>query len=212
MSLYNLTGSEVFAILKFLSVSSIPPSIESFENLEFLFVDNKEVVEIPAIFLNMVKLRHVHFSGGAQFNESLRIQETQDENFLLDNLQYLSSIFINDENDEKILRFLPRLRTLKCRITVFWDLSENRYRYPAFGFLNHLESLSVSFRLSYVSDYISREVIDLQRNLRKLTLRNFDLSWKQMNIIGMLPELQVLKLRDDTIKGKRWDTWEDEFQ
>ncbi|KAL2532898.1 Disease resistance RPP8-like protein 3 [Abeliophyllum distichum] len=212
MSLYNITGSEVFAILKFLSVSSIPPSIESFENLEFLFVDNKEVVEIPAIFLNMVKLRHVHFSGGAQFNESLRIQETQDENFLLNNLQYLSSIFINDENDEKILRFLPRLRTLKCRITVFWDSSVNHYRYPAFGFLNHLESLSVSFHLSYVSDDISREVIDLQRNLRKLTLRNFDLSWKQMNIIGMLPELQVLKLRDDTIKGKRWDTWKDEFQ
>ncbi|KAL2532899.1 Disease resistance protein RPP13 [Abeliophyllum distichum] len=212
MSLYNLTGSEALAVLRFLSISSIPSLIKSFENLEFLFVDNKEVVEIPAIFLNMVKLRHVHFSGGAQFNESLRIQETQDENFLLNNLQYLSSIFINDENDEKILRFLPRIRTLKCRITLFWDSSENCYRYPAFGFLNHLESLSVSFRPSYVSDDISREVIDLQRNLRKLTLRNFDLSWKQMNIIGMLPELQVLKLRDDTIEGKKWDTGEDEFQ
>ncbi|KAL2532932.1 Disease resistance protein RPP13 [Abeliophyllum distichum] len=212
MSLYNLTGSEALTVLRFLSISSIPSLIKSFENLEFLFVDNKEVVEIPAIFLNMVKLRHVHFSGGAQFNESLRIQETQDENFLLNNLQYLSSIFINDENDEKILRFLPRIRTLKCRITLFWDSSENCYRYPAFGFLNHLESLSVSFRPSYVSDDISREVIDLQRNLRKLTLRNFDLSWKQMNIIGMLPELQVLKLRDDTIEGKKWDTGEDEFQ
>ncbi|KAL2553328.1 Disease resistance protein RPP13 [Forsythia ovata] len=212
MSLYNLTGSEVLAVLRFLSVSSIPSSIESFVNLEFLFVDNKEVVEIPAIFLNMVKLRHVHFSGGAQFNESLRIQETQDENFLLNNLQYLSSIFINDENDEKILRLLPCLRTLKCRIIVFWDSSENRYRYPAFGFLNRLESLSISFRQSYVSDDINHEVINLQQNLRKLTLRNFDLSWKQMNIIGMLPELQVLKLHNDTIEGKMWDTREGEFQ
>ncbi|KAL2532941.1 Disease resistance RPP8-like protein 3 [Abeliophyllum distichum] len=212
MSLYNLTGSELFAILKFLSVSSIPSSIGSFENLEFLFVDNKEVVEIPAIFLNMVKLRHVHFSGGAQFSESLRIQATKDENFQMNNLQKLSSIFINDENDEKPLRFLPCLRTLKCRITVFWDSFENRYRYPTLDFIDHLESLSVSFRPSYVSDDISREVINLHWSLKKLTLRNFDLSWKQMNIIGMLPKLQVLKLRDDTIEGKKWDTREDEFQ
>ncbi|KAL2553273.1 putative late blight resistance protein-like protein R1A-3 [Forsythia ovata] len=212
MSLYNLTGTEVFAVLRFLSVSSIPSSIASFTNLEFLFVDNKEVVEIPAIFSNMVKLRHVRFSGGAQFSESLRIQATKDENFQMHCLQTLSSIFINDENDEKTLRFLPNLRTLKCRITVFWDSSENRYRYPAFSFLDRLESLSASFRPSYVSDDISREVIDLQRHLRKLTLRNFDLSWKQMNIIGMLPKLEVLKLRDDTIEGKKWDTREDEFQ
>ncbi|KAL2553357.1 Disease resistance RPP8-like protein 3 [Forsythia ovata] len=208
MSLYNLTGSEVLAVLKYLSVSSIPSSIESFENLEFLFVDNKEVVEIPAIFLNMVKLRHVHFSGGAQFSESLRIQATKDENFQMNNLQNLSSIFINDENDEKTLRFFPCLLTLKCKITVFWDSFGNRYRYPDFGFLNHLESLNVSFRPSYVSDDISREVIYLHRSLKKLTLRNFDLSWNQMNIIEMLPNLQVLKLRDDTIEGKKWDTWE----
>ncbi|KAL2532942.1 Disease resistance RPP8-like protein 3 [Abeliophyllum distichum] len=211
MNLYNLTGSEVLAILRFLSVSSIPLSIESFENLEFLFVDNKEVVEIPAIFLNMVKLRHVHFSGGAQFSESLRIQATKSENFQMNNIQNLSSIFINDENDEKTLRFLPCLRTLKCRITVFWDSSESCYRYPAFGFLDRLESLSVSFLPSYVSDDIIHEVINLHRNLRKLTLRNIDLSWKQMYIIGTLPNLQVLKLRDDTIEGKKWDTREDEF-
>ncbi|KAL2456453.1 Disease resistance RPP8-like protein 3 [Abeliophyllum distichum] len=211
MNLYNLSESEVLTVLRFLSVSSIPSSIESFENLEFLFVDNKEVVEIPAIFLNMVKLRHVHFSGGAQFSESLRIQATKDENFQMNNLQNLSSIFINDENDEKTLGFFPCLLTLKCRITVFWDSFENRYHYPTLDFIESLESLSVSFRPSYVSDDISREVIDLQRNLRKLTLRNFDLSWKQMNIIGMLSELQVLKLRDDTIEGKEWHAEEGKF-
>ncbi|KAL2553321.1 putative late blight resistance protein-like protein R1C-3 [Forsythia ovata] len=126
------------------------------------------------------------------------------ENFQMNYIQNLSSIFINHENDEKVLRLLPYLRTLKCRIT-------NCYRYPAFGFLNRFESLNVSFHPSYVSNDISREVIDLHWNLRKPTLRNFDLSWKQMNIIGMLPNLEVLKLRDDTIEGKMWDTREGEF-
>ncbi|KAL2532922.1 putative disease resistance protein [Abeliophyllum distichum] len=150
MSLYNLTGSEVLAVLRFLLVSSIPSSIESIENLEFLFVDNKEVVEIPA--------------------------------FSKYELQY----------------FGIHLRTA----TAIQD----------FGFLNHLESLSVSFRSSYVSDDISREVIYLYQSLKKLTLRNFDLSLNQMNIIGMLSNLEVLKLRDDTIEGKKWDTWEYGFQ
>ncbi|KAL2533017.1 NB-ARC domain-containing protein [Abeliophyllum distichum] len=67
-------------------------------------------------------------------------------------------------------------------------------------------------KLSYVSDDASPDLTSLPLNLRKLTLRNFDLSWMQMNIIGELPKLEVLKLRDVTIEGKRWDASEGEFQ
>ncbi|XP_022841555.1 putative late blight resistance protein homolog R1A-3 [Olea europaea var. sylvestris] len=211
LSLYNLSGSEVLAFLRFLAVSSVPSSIEIFKNLEFLFVDNKEVVEIPVILLNMVKLRRVHFSGGAQFSESWR-QATHDESFQISNLQNLSSIFIYDENDEKILRSFPHLRILKCKYTTFWDSTVNCYRYPALNNLYQLESLNISFRPSYESDDISPELINLPSNLKKLTLRNFDLSRMHMKIIGELPYLEVLKLRDNTIGGKGWDTNEGEFR
>ncbi|XP_022841561.1 putative late blight resistance protein homolog R1B-14 isoform X2 [Olea europaea var. sylvestris] len=203
LRLYNLSGSEVLASLRFLAVSSIPSSVEIFKNLEFLLVDNKEVVEIPVILLNMVKSRCVHFSGGAQFSESWR-QATHDESFQMKTLQNLSFIFIYDENDEKILRSFPRLRMLKCKYTVFWDSSKNRYRYPALHYLSQLEYLNISFRSSYESDGITPGLISLPSSLRKLTLCNFDLSRMHMEIIGKLPRLEVLKLRDDTIQGKRW--------
>ncbi|KAL2553369.1 putative late blight resistance protein-like protein R1A-3 [Forsythia ovata] len=65
-----------------------------------------------------------------------------------------------------------------------------------------LASLNISFDPSYVSEDASPDLTSLPLNLRKLTLRNFDLSWKQMKIIGELPKLEVLKLRDVTIEGK----------
>ncbi|KAL2532983.1 Disease resistance RPP8-like protein 3 [Abeliophyllum distichum] len=212
LRMYNPTGIEVLVLLKFLAVSSIPSSIEKFENLEVLFVDNKEVVEISEILFNMTKLRHVHFTGGAQFAESWCVRAAEHESFQINNLQNVSSIFIHDENAEKILKCSPHLRRLKCKLTVFWDSSDNNYRYPALNFLNQLESLNIYFHPSYVSDDASPDLTSLPLNLRKLTLRNFDLSWKQMKIIGELPKLEVLKLRDVTIEGKRWVTSEGEFQ
>ncbi|CAA2980989.1 late blight resistance homolog R1A-3 [Olea europaea subsp. europaea] len=213
LRMHNPTGVEVSLLLKFLAVSSIPSSsIEIFENLNFLFVDNKEVDEIPEILFKMVKLRHVHFSGGAKFSESWRKRAAMGDSFQINNLENISSIFINDENDEKILKCSPHLRRLKCRCTFFWDSTENNYRYPSFNFLNQLESLNISFRPSYISDDAIPDLTNLPLNLKKLTLRNFDLSWKQMKIIEELTYLEVLKLRDDIFEGKQWNTSEGGFQ
>ncbi|KAL2532931.1 Disease resistance protein RPP13 [Abeliophyllum distichum] len=211
-TLYNPTRMEALLLLRFLTVSSITSSIEILENLEFLFVENREVVEIPENLFKMVKLRHVHFRGGAQFSKSWSMRATKDEMFHGSNLQKVSSISIYDESDEKILRYSPSLRRLKCRVAVFWDSSEKNYRYPAFNFLNQLESLSVSFRRSYVIEDPNPDLTNLPLNLRRLTLRNFNLSWKQMKIIEELPKLEVLKLRNGTIEEKQWDTSEGEFK
>ncbi|KAL2532889.1 Disease resistance protein RPP13 [Abeliophyllum distichum] len=205
---YNPIGIESLVQLRLLAISSIPSSIEIFVNLEFLFVDNKQVVQIPDILLNMSKLRLLHFRGGAKFSESF-LRASMDESFQKNNLETVSFLFIYYENNEKFLRCSPHLRRLKCRLTVFWDSFKKDYRYPTFNFFNHLESLSVSFHLSY---NIRRDLTTFPSNLRKLTLRYFDLSWKQMRIIGRLPNLQVLKLEDGDLGGKQWDTDEGEFQ
>ncbi|KAL2532914.1 NB-ARC domain-containing protein [Abeliophyllum distichum] len=196
--LYDPTRMEALLLLRFLTISSITSSIEILENLEFLFVENRELVEIPENLFKMVKLRHVHFRGGAQFSKSWSMRATKDEIFHGSNLQKVSSISIYDESEEKILTYSPSLRRLKCRVVVFWNSSENNYRYLAFNFLNQLESLSVSFRRSYVIEDCSPDLTNLPLNLRRLTLRNFNLSWKQMKIIGELPKLEVLKLRNGT--------------
>ncbi|CAI9781008.1 unnamed protein product [Fraxinus pennsylvanica] len=72
----------------------------------------------------------VLLSGGAKFSESWRMRAAMNERFQENNLENFSSIFISDENDEKILKCSPHLRRLTCKITFFWDSSENNYRYP----------------------------------------------------------------------------------
>ncbi|KAL2553325.1 putative late blight resistance protein-like protein R1A-6 [Forsythia ovata] len=157
----------------------------------------------------MSKLRLLHFRGGAKFSESFCLRASKDESFQKNNLETVSFLFIYNENNEKFLRCSPHLRRLKCRLTVFWDSYKKDYCYPTFNFFNLLESLSVSFHLSY---NVRRDLTSFPSNLRKLTLRYFDLSWKQMRIIGRLPNLQVLKLEDGDLGGKQWDTDEGEFQ
>ncbi|CAA3007970.1 late blight resistance homolog R1A-3 [Olea europaea subsp. europaea] len=207
---YNST--EHLVLLRFLAVTSIPPSIERFENLEFLFVGNSETVEIPENLFNMVMLRHAYFNGGAQFSKSWRQRAANGETFPESSLQRISSISIDDENDEKILRYSPNLRKLKCKFAVFFDSSENNYRYPILNFLGQLESLNIFFCRSYLIDDLNPDLTNLPSNLRRLTLSNFNLSLEQMKIIGNLLELEVLKLRDGTIEEERWDTSEGEFK
>ncbi|XP_022841565.1 putative late blight resistance protein homolog R1A-3 [Olea europaea var. sylvestris] len=209
---YNSTQAEDLFLLRFLAVSSIPSSVERFENLEFLFVNNRKVVEIPENLFNMVKLRNVYFSSGAQFSKSWRKRAAEGERFLTSGLQRVSYVSIHDENDEKILRYSPNLRRLKCRFAIFFDSSENNYRYPILNFLGQLESLSISFRSSYVTDDPNLNLTNLPLNLRRLTLSNFNSSSKQIEIIGKLPELEVLKLRNGTSEEKRWDINEGEFE
>ncbi|KAL2507986.1 putative late blight resistance protein-like protein R1A-6 [Forsythia ovata] len=200
--------------LRYMAVPCILPSIESLEKLEFLYVDNKEPAEIPDVFLDMANLRHLYFSGSAEFSESFRLRAAKDKNLPTNNLQSVSFLFISDEKDEKILRCSPHLSRLKCKFTVFWDSSKNTFRHPAFDFLNQLESLSLSFQRRYVSPvYQGRHsFISFPLNLKKLTLRNFDLIWEEMTVIGRLTNLEVLKLQHGSIEKQQWNPSEDEFQ
>ncbi|KAL2486098.1 putative disease resistance protein [Abeliophyllum distichum] len=199
--------------LRYMAVPCILPSIERLEKLEFLYVDNKEPEEIPDVFLDMVNLRHLYFSGSAEFSESCRLRAAKDKNLPINNIQSVSFLFISDEKDEKILKRSPHLYRLKCKFTVFWDSSENTFRHPVFDFLDQLESLSLSFQRRYVSPvYQGYSFTSFPLNLKKLTLRNFDLIWKEMTVIGRLTNLEVLKLHHGSIEKQQWNTSEDEFQ
>ncbi|KAL2493286.1 NB-ARC domain-containing protein [Abeliophyllum distichum] len=70
-----------------------------------------------------------------------------------------------------------------------------------------LESLRVTFHPYYVIQSIS-----LPLNIRKLTLLCFRMSWKQVKIIGRLPNLVVLKLRVGGFEGRQWNTTKGGFQ
>lgn len=78
--------------------------------------------------------------------------------------------------------------------------------------LNKLESLTFTFQqVPELGDYINN--LTLPSSLKRLTLWNCYLQWEDMTLIGSLPSLEVLKLKDDSwsLMGSDWGPIEGEF-
>ncbi|KAL2531445.1 Disease resistance protein RPP13 [Abeliophyllum distichum] len=197
---YNrvVIGIEHLVHLRYLTISGILPPMESFHRLECLVVRSLKEVEIPDILLNLLSLRHMHFLGGGYFSASCLHQAINNESFQIkNNLQSIFMIRISDETYLKILRCSPNLRRLKVRIR-----SSPNY---SFDFLNQLKSLKIE------SDHLSSNLFSLPLNLKQLTLTYAHMSPEQMEIIGKLKYLEVLKLQNVCFGGNQWDTSEGGF-
>ncbi|KAL2551431.1 putative late blight resistance protein-like protein R1B-13 [Forsythia ovata] len=190
-------GIEHLVHLRYLTIAGILPPMESFHRLVCLVVYNPDEVEIPDILLNILSLRHMHFLRGGYFSASCLQQATNNESFLINNnLHSISVIRISDETDLKILRCSPNLRRLKVLV------GSSNY---SFGFLNQLESLKLE------SYNISSSLFSLPLNLKQLTLDGVQISREQMEIIGKLEYLEVLKLQNVGFEGNQWGTSEGGF-
>ncbi|KAL2506301.1 NB-ARC domain-containing protein [Abeliophyllum distichum] len=196
------TKIEKLDLLRFFRAFSMPSSIRLCANLEYLFMDTFKDGHLENI-IKMEKLRHAHFKGEVVWEK----REIMHESFQKNNLEALSTVCIEDENDMKFLRCLPFLRRLKCKFSLEYNPSKPYY-YPILNFLDHLESLSILFWV----DGPPSNLISLPLNLRKLTLKNFNLYSKEMKMIGELPKLEVLKLEICRIEDYQWNPNEDEFQ
>ncbi|KAL2531451.1 Disease resistance protein RPP13 [Abeliophyllum distichum] len=194
----DVNGIEHLVHLRYLKISRRLPPMESFHRLECLVVHSMYEIEIPDILLNMLSLRHMHFLGGGHFSATCLQQATNNESFQINNnLQSISVIRISDEKDLKILGCLPNLRRLKVSIRSSLKFS--------FNFLNQLESLKLE------SSVLSSSFISVPLNLKQLTLTDAYMSPEQMEIIGKLVYLEVLKLQNVVFKGEIWDTSEGGF-
>ncbi|KAL2551582.1 putative late blight resistance protein-like protein R1B-17 [Forsythia ovata] len=194
-------GFEHLIHLRYLAITievDILPSMESFHKLEYLYVDNTSAVEIPDVLLIMVSLRQMHFMGRAYISASLCRQATKDESFQINsNLHSISVLLIRSKKDVKVLKCFPNLRRLKVEFKSSFNYS--------FDLLNQLESLKFS---NYKR---CSNLINLPSNLKKLTLVGVHVSPEQMEIVGKLQYLEVLKLQEVDFEGEQWDTSEGEF-
>lgn len=92
------------------------------------------------------------------------------------------------------------------------DSSEEHCRYPTLELLHQLESVTIHFHKSNVSN-TSSQLLSFPSNIKKLTLHKFHLSWEEMMIIGTLQNLEILIFfKKEIIQRQRWDTCEGEFQ
>lgn len=54
--------------------------------------------------------------------------------------------------------------------------------------------------------------ISFPPNLKRLTLGYTYISWKEINIIGKLPNMEILKLKDFAFCGSKWEPMEVGFK
>ncbi|CAA2992527.1 late blight resistance homolog R1A-10 [Olea europaea subsp. europaea] len=188
-------GFKIMPDLRYLEFSELEPSIGKIHNLEYLCLHY--VNEVPTYLLNMPKLRHLRVNG--KYNSGARFTKNSDS-FRKNCLQTLGFVQIVDSEDKEILRCSPNLRTLKCE-------SPDHY-FPDLNFLSQLQSLTISRNL-VEGDY---SVVKFPMNIKKLSLFNIGLAWDKMSLIGILPNLEILKLEGRAFSEKNWDTKDDEFQ
>ncbi|KAI3745222.1 hypothetical protein L1987_58330 [Smallanthus sonchifolius] len=111
------------------------------------------------------------------------------------NLQTLSNVELG-EGVHNFQKCFPYIKELTC-ITYLDEEND-------FKSLTYLEKLSLNGCV--------KKHITFPTTLKTLTLRNCGLPWREMSIIQSLPNLHVLKLKENAFEGSCWNTYEQEFQ
>lgn len=174
--------------------SRFPSSFAKFWNLETLIVrifTSKPVI-LPSEIWEMRKLRHLRFNG---------YLPDPPASVVLENLQILKGIK-NIRCTDKFLRALPNL----AKLAIVCEDKKRGYCLNNLVRLHKLQSLNC-----IASSKISAGEIAFPRSLKKLCLSGLELPWEAMTIIGLLPNLEVLKLRRNAFTGPVWEPTEGEF-
>ncbi|KAI3451747.1 hypothetical protein Pfo_008412 [Paulownia fortunei] len=196
----ELVGIDHLVHLRYLSVNYMPKSIGNLVNLEFLLVKTRKAVYIPSVIVKMLKLRYLHLTTLAVFDEDCNTSQ-------INNLESFSNVSISKHKDEEMLKCSPHLRRLKCICEPLISEGNGAYHYPDRRFLTQLESLNFKF---HGGNKMAK--INFPWNIKKLTLSGLGLSWGKMSTIGRLPNLEVLKLGKNAIVRETWDTRDAELQ
>ncbi|XP_051126939.1 putative late blight resistance protein homolog R1B-16 isoform X2 [Andrographis paniculata] len=195
---HDYSGIQNLVHLRYMAINSIPSGLHLLMNLEFLTVNNRIILYTP--LLQMAKLRYLS-SESAFFPAEGRSTEESSK------LEFLSEILISKEEDEEMMKCFPLLRKLKCMYKMF-ERRNGEYAFLDLHFLDLLESLTVT-----VSRWDSGlSSISIPFSIKKLNLCNLQLPWESISIIGLLPNLVVLKLRYQAFQGEIWSTNDDEFK
>ncbi|KAM7497599.1 hypothetical protein LguiA_022013 [Lonicera macranthoides] len=188
------------------NVGNPPSSISSLRYLETLIVSSRSSVTLPRNTWKMVNLRHLCIKLGVNEVEKPSFEEVQD-NDVLENLQTLSFV-CPSRYCEDVLKRSPRLRKLGFCGPL---LSESRdLRFPML-YADRLETLKLFNTAYYREASSSCNSYMFPERLKRLTLINTALAWNEMWTLGMLPNLELLKLKLHACVGRLWETSDNGF-
>ncbi|KAL7099488.1 hypothetical protein ACP275_09G087100 [Erythranthe tilingii] len=160
----------------------------------------------------MTQLRHVLFPSGLEMPDPPL--GGQDGEFILGNLQTLSRIR-NFKCEEEVVKRIPNITKLKICYEgeKIGGYLSSYYCLNNLGRLGKLESFDCYFNNGYElnrNDMLQNFIIP--NSIKKLTLLGTYLKWEDMKTkIGWLPNLEVLKLGQDSFVGGEWETVEGHF-
>ncbi|XP_057780156.1 putative late blight resistance protein homolog R1B-16 [Salvia miltiorrhiza] len=188
----------------------LPSSISLLWNVQTLVMDgNIEEVVAPSEIWEMPQLRHLCFNR-------IRLPEPpasddDDDLLVLRNLQTLRTA-LDFNCSEEVCKRMPNIRKLGIFYDDFSGEGQNNswYCIDHVGYFAELESLSCCFhRVPDRDDLVQN--LKFPISLRKLILQDCELHWDDLSVIGSLPNLEVLKLKCQSVRGAKWETVEGEF-
>ncbi|KAL9170797.1 hypothetical protein ABFS82_04G169800 [Erythranthe guttata] len=190
-------------VCKSYSFRALPPSISWLWNLQTLIIRGKEYFTAPREIWMMLQLRHLEF-------DKIYLLEPPPSGDLQTTLPNLQTFFkiLNLELSEELCMTIPNVKKLKLK---YRDFSAEKYHLYNLDLLHKLESLSCFFQEAPKwGDLVQN--LKFPSSLKKLSLRNSNLRWEDLTVIGSLPHLEVLKLMGlNSIVGNEWNPVEGEF-
>ncbi|XP_051136421.1 late blight resistance protein R1-A-like isoform X2 [Andrographis paniculata] len=115
---------------------------------------------------------------------------------------------------EWAVKLVPNLKKLK----IFYQSGDiaktgwSEYMLTNLFLLSSLEKLNLHVEGPTSDTFpLQKSDISFPASLKELTLTSCRLPWHDLSVVGSLPKLQLLKLRDNACCGQRWTTNEGEF-
>lgn len=191
-------------------IKTIPAEFGNLWNVQTLIVETQQgTLDIKADIWNMTRLRHVCTNASATLPSTKRPKSSKDNlaNRCLQTLTAIAPEFCTAE----VFTRTPNLKKLGVRgkIDALLETSKDGSGFSLFsniGKLACLENLKLvndnrlnANRLHLPPAYIFPQM------LKKLTLVDTWFDWKDMSILGLLENLEVLKLKENAFRGQSWE-------
>ncbi|XP_073121142.1 putative late blight resistance protein homolog R1B-16 [Henckelia pumila] len=182
------------------SILRFTSSISLFWNLQTFQLVLGRTLSLPPEIWCLPHLRHLECTTCVLPDPPASCQMDK-----LENLQTLSDV-VNFRCSEEVCTKLPNLKQLR----IVYDLSPG-VKWSSFRLHNlvHLQKLRSLF--FQAQSPTSLKYLSFPLSLKELTLLRCRLPWEDIRMVGLLPNLEVLKLLFDACEGQTWCPIEGHF-
>ncbi|XP_051116936.1 putative late blight resistance protein homolog R1A-10 [Andrographis paniculata] len=193
-------------------VDLLSENIFKLENLQTLNVYLSQQwynFKFPSEFWKMARLRHLIVHRAVKLPRLPIIRGLP-----LEDLQTLGTVR-NFKFSKTAVEMIPNLRKLKILFDQYPKTTSSiweEYGLSSLLHLRRLEELRINFNRLFHFGTSLGSSFAFPQNLTKLSLSGCRLPWNKMTLVGSLPSLQVLRLKEDSFEGEEWEAIEGEFQ